>query len=238
MFNQDNQIPPGQPPQWTPQPQQFQPQGQGQQPPQPQQWAQPAPMPPQAPQGYQPLFPLTSLAQLQPVQAQPVQAPAEPASDSDRLRELETQLAEYQRERINAVRDRVIYEALAGRRFVGNNPAAANQLARLLADDIEVVRAATGDLVAVARGTQQPAGEILSQRLDSEEFAHYFAPFGPGSINPYAGPAPAVQPTGLNGPLSQNPPPGSVEAIAKAWAANSGKSRGLTGRPTNETAIK
>ncbi len=65
---------------------------------------------------------------------------------------------------------------LAGRAFVGADPTAtAAMVRRLLKDEIEAVRDDKGSPVIRDRKTLRPAAEYLKERLDSPDFAVFFA---------------------------------------------------------------
>ncbi|OJW18819.1 MAG: hypothetical protein BGO49_17500 [Planctomycetales bacterium 71-10] len=105
-----------------------------------------------------------------------------------------------------------IAEALQGRAFVGESPeqrsAAATMVRRLLQDEFETVREASGALVVRERASGRPASEALRERLDSPQFAIFFAATSRGGAGgdasrPYAAP--------------RGGQPGSLEAIVDQW---------------------
>jgi len=105
-----------------------------------------------------------------------------------------------------------IADALQGRAFVGETSeqrsAAAAMVRRLLQDEFETVREASGALVVRERSSGRPAGEALRERLDSPQFAIFFAATSRGGAGgdasrPYAAPRGAQ--------------PGSLEAIVDQW---------------------
>jgi len=105
-----------------------------------------------------------------------------------------------------------IAEALQGRAFVGESPeqkaAAAAMVRRLLQDEFETVREASGALTVRERATGRPAAEALRERLDSPTFAIFFAPTSRGGAGGDAS-RPYVAPRGAQ--------PGSLEAIVGQW---------------------
>jgi hypothetical protein len=111
-------------------------------------------------------------------------------------------------ERKNAV----ITEAFQGRSFAGAAPeqkaATAAMVRRLLQDDFETMQDASGALAVREKVSGRPATEVLRERLDSPQFAIFFAPSSRGG-------------SGSDGTrLPANPAPsqpGSLEAIAADW---------------------
>jgi hypothetical protein len=105
-----------------------------------------------------------------------------------------------------------IAEALQGRTFVGDSPeqrsAAAAMVRRLLQDEFETVREGSGSLVVRERASSRPAAEALRERLDSPQFAIFFAATSRGG----AGGDASRPHVALRG--SQ---PGSLEAIVDQW---------------------
>jgi hypothetical protein len=105
-----------------------------------------------------------------------------------------------------------IAEAFHGRTFAGDTPeqrsAAAAMVRRLLSDDFEAARDASGALLVRDRVSGRHAAEVLRERLDSPEFAIFFAPSSRGGSGA-DGTRPALLP--LPGQ------PGSLEAIVSAW---------------------
>lgn len=105
-----------------------------------------------------------------------------------------------------------IAEALQGRAFVGESPeqrsAAATMVRRLLQDEFETVREASGALVVRERASGRPASEALRERLDSPQFAIFFAPTSRGGAGGDAS-RPYLAPQGAQ--------PGSLEAIVGQW---------------------
>lgn len=105
-----------------------------------------------------------------------------------------------------------IAEAFHGRSFVGETAeqkaAAAAMVRRLLSDEFETVRDSSGALVVREKATGRPATEAIAERLDSPQYAIFFAPSARGGsgtdgARPFAAPAPGK--------------PGSLEAIAHQW---------------------
>lgn len=79
-------------------------------------------------------------------------------------------------------RDRVtasLADALQGRNFVGDTPEAkagtAAMVRKLLADDFETSRDGSGNLIVRDKTTGRPAADVLKERLDSPQFAIFFA---------------------------------------------------------------
>ena len=105
-----------------------------------------------------------------------------------------------------------IAEAFHGRTFVGETPeqkaATAAMVRRLLQDDFETTRDASGALVVREKVSGRPAAEVLRERLDSPQFAIFFAPSSRGGSGTEGTRPPAsLQPT----------QPGSLEAIVSDW---------------------
>ena len=105
-----------------------------------------------------------------------------------------------------------IAEAFHGRTFVGETPeqraATAAMVRRLLQDDFETTRDASGALVVREKVSGRPAAEVLRERLDSPQFAIFFAPSSRGGSGTDGTRPPAnLQPT----------QPGSLDAIVADW---------------------
>jgi hypothetical protein len=109
-------------------------------------------------------------------------------------------------------RNSAIAEALHGRAFVGETPeqkaATAAMLRRLLQDDFETTHDASGTLVVREKLTGRPAADVLRERLESPQFAIFFAPSSRGG----AGSDGTRVPTNV-----RQPQPGSLEAIVSQW---------------------
>ena len=105
-----------------------------------------------------------------------------------------------------------ITEACQGRTFVGETAeqrsAAAAMVRRLLQDEFETVRESSGALSVRERASGRPASEALRERLDSPQFAIFFAPTSRGGAGVDAS-RPYVAPRGAQ--------PGSLEAIVNQW---------------------
>ncbi|AMV37357.1 hypothetical protein VT85_07980 [Planctomyces sp. SH-PL62] len=105
-----------------------------------------------------------------------------------------------------------ITEACQGRAFVGETAeqrsAAAAMVRRLLQDEFETVREASGALTVRERASGRPASEALRERLESPQFAIFFAPTSRGGAGGDAS-RPYVAPRGAQ--------PGSLEAIVNQW---------------------
>lgn len=112
----------------------------------------------------------------------------------------------------NERRNVAVIEALHGRSFVGDTPeqrsATAAMVHRLLQDDFETTRDASGALVVREKVTGRPAAEVLRERLDSPQFAIFFAPSSRGG-------------SGADGsrlPAAPKPnQPGSLDSIVADW---------------------
>ncbi|WP_165243462.1 hypothetical protein [Paludisphaera soli] len=105
-----------------------------------------------------------------------------------------------------------IAEACQGRTFVGETAeqrsAAAAMVRRLLQDEFETVREASGALTVRERASGRPASEALRERLESPQFAIFFAPTSRGGAGGDAS-RPYTAPRGAQ--------PGSLEAIVNQW---------------------
>lgn len=105
-----------------------------------------------------------------------------------------------------------IAEAIQGRSFVGDSPeqrtAAAAMVRKLLQDEFETVREASGALVVRERASGRPASEALRERLESPQFAIFFAATSRGGAGSDAS-RPYVATRGAQ--------PGSLEAIVDQW---------------------
>lgn len=116
-------------------------------------------------------------------------------------------------QQVNAERkNSAIAEAFHGRAFVGETPkaraATAVMVRRLLADEFETTRDGSGALMVREKVSGRPATEVLRERLDSPQFAIFFAPSSRGgsgsdATRPPAGPS-----------LTQ---PGSLDSIVSEW---------------------
>ena len=79
---------------------------------------------------------------------------------------------------------------------------------RLLQDDFETTRDASGALVVREKVSGRPAAEVLRERLDSPQFAIFFAPSSRGGSGT----------DGTRPPASLQPTqPGSLDAIVADW---------------------
>jgi hypothetical protein len=105
-----------------------------------------------------------------------------------------------------------IAEAFQGRTFVGDNPeqraATAAMVRRLLHDDFETTRDASGALVVREKVSGRPAADVIRERLDSAEFAIFFAPSSRGGSG-----ADGTRPSASA--LANQP--GSLDAIVSEW---------------------
>jgi hypothetical protein len=105
-----------------------------------------------------------------------------------------------------------IVEAFHGRTFVGETAeqrnATAAMVRRLLEDDFETTRDASGTLVVREKLTGRPVADVLRERLDSRQFAIFFAPSSRGGSGADGSRPPA-------GP--QMGQPGSLDAIVANW---------------------
>jgi hypothetical protein len=105
-----------------------------------------------------------------------------------------------------------IVEAFHGRSFIGETPeqrgATAAMVRRLLQEDFETTRDASGALVVREKITGRPAAEVLRERLESPQFAIFFAPSSRGGSGA----------DGTRPPASVHPTqPGSLDAIVADW---------------------
>jgi hypothetical protein len=122
-------------------------------------------------------------------------------AEADRARQVETQwLGE---KKVSA-----IAEALAGRQFAGSDPkATAAMVRRLLESEVEAVRDNAGNPVVRHQATLRPAADYLKERLESPEFAVFFAATNRGG-------------SGSNGAIPAAPTPSnpsSYDAFAQAY---------------------
>ncbi|MDR3622794.1 MAG: hypothetical protein P4L85_25800 [Paludisphaera borealis] len=105
-----------------------------------------------------------------------------------------------------------IAEAFHGRSFVGDSPeqktAAAAMVRRLLQDEFETVRDASGALLVRDKVSGRPAAEAIRERLDSAQFAIFFAPSSRGGSGSDGTRPPA---------LPHSVQPGSLESIASQF---------------------
>lgn len=139
----------------------------------------------------------------------------------DKVGESRQRYADLERQVADERRNAVVAQALAGRRFVNDH--ASRQAIGLLAADVEVSRGTDGRLVDVDRLTKRPAADALKDKLDSPEFAHFFA------ADAVAGGA--AQSGGRNdAAAADTPKPGSLEAVAAEFKARQARygSIGLT----------
>jgi hypothetical protein len=105
-----------------------------------------------------------------------------------------------------------IAEALQGRAFLGETAeqrgATAAMVRRLLEDEFETTRDTSGALVVREKVSGRPAVEALRQRLESPEFAIFFAPASRGGAGS----------DGTRLPAGPGPhKPGSLESIVAEW---------------------
>ena len=126
--------------------------------------------------------------------------------------EAQARYASLERQVLDERKAAAIAEAFHGRSFVGETAEqkaeAASMVRRLLRDEFETVRDASGALVVREKSTGRPAAEAIAERLDSPRYAIFFAPSARGGAGtdgarPFAAPTPAK--------------PGSLEAIASQW---------------------
>jgi hypothetical protein len=121
-----------------------------------------------------------------------------------------------------------IAEAFSGRTFVGETPdqraAAAAMVRRLLQDDFETTRDASGSLVVRDKVSGRPAAEVLRERLNAPQFAIFFAPSSRGGSGSEGSRLPAhLQPN----------QPGSLEAIVSDWRNRQSQYQSFGLRPRN-----
>ena len=105
-----------------------------------------------------------------------------------------------------------IAEAFHGRIFVGDTAeqktAAAVMVRRLLQDEFETVRDSSGGLLVRDKVSGRPASEAIRERLDSPQFAIFFAPSSRGGSGS----------DGTRPPASaHSAQPGSLESIASQF---------------------
>lgn len=129
------------------------------------------------------------------------------AEAQNRFAQLEQQI---QAERKNTL----IAETLRGRQFVGETAeqrsAAAAMVHRLLQDDFETTRDTSGIVVVREKTTGRPAAEAIRERLESPQFALFFAAASRGGAGS----------DGTRGPVHpKQSQPGSLEAIVSQWKA-------------------
>lgn len=126
-------------------------------------------------------------------------------SEIARIRE---QAVTIEREWLGERRDSAINAALAGRSFSGSDPqATAAIVRRLLSEEVEAVRDASGSPVIRDRKTLRPAADYLKERLESPELAIFFAANHRGGSGTDGARPAAATPT----------QPGSFEDFAKAF---------------------
>jgi hypothetical protein len=105
-----------------------------------------------------------------------------------------------------------IAEAFHGRSFVGETPdqrsATAMMVRRLIQEDFETTRDASGALVVREKASGRPAAEVLRERLDSPAYAIFFAPSSRGGAGS-DGTRPPVSP--------HSAAPGSLDSIVSEW---------------------
>ena len=105
-----------------------------------------------------------------------------------------------------------IAEAFHGRTFVGETPeqraATAAMVRRLLQDDFETTHDASGALVVREKVSGRLATDVLRERLESPQFAIFFAPSSRGGCRERRDP-----PARRSAPAQ----PGSLDAIVSQW---------------------
>ncbi|QEH38657.1 hypothetical protein OJF2_72630 [Aquisphaera giovannonii] len=120
----------------------------------------------------------------------------------------------------------VIAESFEGRSFLGETAeqraATALMVRRLLQDDFETARDASGALVVRERATGRSASEALRDRLDSPQFAIFFAPSSRGGAGT-DGTRPPANP--------QSSQPGSLDAIVADWRSRQNQYQSFGLRP-------
>jgi hypothetical protein len=121
-----------------------------------------------------------------------------------------------------------IAESFYGRTFVGDTPeqrsATAAMVRRLLQDEFETTRDASGSLTVRDKVSGRPAAEVLRERLNSPQFAIFFAPSSRGGSGS----------DGTRLPASLQPnQPGSLEAIVSDWRNRQNKYQSFGLRPRN-----
>lgn len=120
-------------------------------------------------------------------------------------------------------KEAVLSEAMNGRQWYGETPeqraATAGMARRLLQDEFETVRDASGALVVREKASGRPAAEVIRERLDSPSFAVFLAPTTRGGSGVDASRPPA--------PQQSQSQPGSLEAIAAQFQAARGENPGM-----------
>ncbi|WP_165221881.1 hypothetical protein [Aquisphaera insulae] len=106
----------------------------------------------------------------------------------------------------------VIAESFEGRSFIGETAeqraATAIMVRRLLQEEFDSTRDASGALVVREKVSGRPAIEVLRERLDSPQFAIFFAPSSRGGSGT-DGTRPPANP--------QSSQPGTLDAIVADW---------------------
>lgn len=97
-----------------------------------------------------------------------------------------------------------IAEAFHGREFLGETPeqraSTAAMVRRLLQDEFEVGRDASGVFVVRDKASGRPAAEVIRERLDSPQFALFFRPSTSGGSG-----TDGTRPPASNGNQAQDP---------------------------------
>lgn len=121
-----------------------------------------------------------------------------------------------------------ISEAFHGRSFVGDSPeqraATAAMVRRLLQDDFEAARDASGALAVRDKVSGRPAADVLRERLNTPQYAIFFAPSSRGGSGSDGSRPPA-------NPLPSQP--GSLEAIVSDWRNRQNQYQAFGLRPRN-----
>lgn len=98
------------------------------------------------------------------------------ANHAKKLHEYATQAKQIETEWLDEKRTAAISEAMTGRTFTGADPAkTAAMVRRLLEGEVEAIRDDRGRPVIRDKATLKPASEFLKERLESPEFAVFFA---------------------------------------------------------------
>lgn len=113
-----------------------------------------------------------------------------------KLGEATTRYTQLEQQVFSESKNAVIAQAFANRVFVGATPeqqsATASMVRRLLQDDFEATRDATGAVQVLERASRRPAAQVITEKLNSSEFAIFFTPTHRGGSGSDASRAPAT----------------------------------------------
>jgi hypothetical protein len=148
-----------------------------------------------------------------------------------RFNEMKGKFDVQEREILTEKLNGVIAEALGGIKLVpapGVDPSVIyGQVKRLLMDEIEATKDATGRPTVRDKKTFRPALEYLKERLASPEYAIYLAPTTKGGSG--TGPAAQNRPPGTPAPEA-----GSLENIVNEWKTRQNQFQSFGLRPTGK----